>query len=62
MPIDKWACLSIKIVEMQQVTSAGAGIATIKAVDIEPKVGSIGFGMDIEPKVTCALFWDLENF
>ena len=33
-----------------------------KAVDIEPKVGSISFGMDIEPKVTCALFWDLDKF
>ena len=32
-----------------------------KAVDIEPKVGSIR-AVVIEPKVTCALFWDLENF
>ena len=32
-----------------------------KAVDIEPKVGSIK-AVVIEPKVTCALFWDLENF
>ena len=31
------------------------------AVDIEPKVGSIK-AVVIEPKVTCALFWDLENF
>ena len=31
-----------------------------KAVDIEPKVGSIG-AVVIEPKVTCALFWDLET-
>ena len=31
------------------------------AVDIEPKVGSIR-AVVIEPKVTCALFWDLENF
>ena len=31
------------------------------AVDIEPKVGSIG-AVVIEPKVTCALFWDLEIF
>ena len=33
----------------------------ILAVDIEPKVGSIR-AVVIEPKVTCALFWDLENF
>ena len=34
------------------------------AVDIEPKVGSIK-AVVIEPKVTCALFWDrkfLEKF
>ena len=30
LPIDKWACPTIEIVEMQQVTLAGAGIATIK--------------------------------
>ena len=32
-----------------------------KAVDIEPKVGSIK-AVVIEPKVMCALFRDLENF
>ena len=26
LPIDKWACPSIEIVEIQQATSAGAGI------------------------------------
>ena len=36
LPIDKWVCPTIEIVEMQQVTSAGAGIATSKC---RPRLG-----------------------